>query len=78
MNVILLTAQNPSDWQIYQCKVCSMWMFSHNRHTEETIVVMNNLIRKSRNGLLNLKEPNKDVPRVKMPALKNFNLYELR
>ena len=55
-----------------------MWMFSYNRHTEESIVVMNNLIRKARNGLLSLKESNKETFRVRMPALKNFNLYELK
>lgn len=46
-----------------------MWIMAHNRVGNEVATVMNNLLRKNRVGLSG---------GVRVPNLKNFNLYELK
>lgn len=55
-----------SEWQLYSCKTCHMWMYSFNRQTDDLLIVMNNLIKRQRCGL-------KD--KTRMPSLANLNLY---
>ncbi|CAD8058754.1 unnamed protein product [Paramecium primaurelia] len=59
-----------SDWNVYQCNKCDMWMIAYNKQSHDLLVIMNNLYRKNNNKFFNDK--------LKLPNLKNFSLQELR
>ncbi|CAD8067421.1 unnamed protein product [Paramecium sonneborni] len=66
----LVNNQSTTDWNVYQCNKCDMWMIAYNRQSHELLVIMNNLYRKNHNKFFSDK--------FKLPNLKNFSLLELK
>lgn len=63
-----------SDWRVFKCKVCEMWMIALGQD-RKAWVLMNNLIKTIRQGIL---IPNAQQNyRIRTPVLNNFTLSKL-
>lgn len=60
--------------KVYQCKVCEMWMLAANDQGN-IWVVMNNLIRRSRQGIM-IPNAQQDF-KMRTPALNFYTLSKL-
>ncbi|KAL4475130.1 hypothetical protein ABPG74_001826 [Tetrahymena malaccensis] len=65
-----------SEWTTYKCKICHMWMYSMNNKNQQIVFIMNNMIRRNRQGITIAN--NFSNQKIKTPILRHFNLYELK
>jgi|JI6StandDraft_1071083.scaffolds.fasta_scaffold11689_5 hypothetical protein len=72
-----MTEADPSsktEWKVYKCKVCEMWMIAVGQD-RKVWVLMNNLIKSIRQGIL---IPNAQQNyRIRTPVLNSFTLSKL-
>ena len=73
-NMITDESQSPV-WRILQCKVCEMWILGNNCESGETWVILNNLIKSSRQGIM-IPNAQQDY-KAKTPALNYYTLSKL-
>lgn len=50
-----------------------MWIYAKNIQDSKIAVIMNNTIKRTSKGILSLNNQ-----RIRVPILRNFNLFELR
>ncbi len=53
-----------------------MWMYAFNTQSNSIAFIMNNLIRRNRQGIM--AQNSQQNFKIKTPTLRHFNLYELK
>eukprot|EP01016_Furgasonia_blochmanni_P056845 TRINITY_DN9760_c0_g2_i1.p1 TRINITY_DN9760_c0_g2~~TRINITY_DN9760_c0_g2_i1.p1 ORF type:complete len:399 (+),score=86.92 TRINITY_DN9760_c0_g2_i1:61-1197(+) len=76
-NVVTKYMSRSDEWRVYMCKICTFWMYAVNPVDMKIAVVMNNLIRKDKGGIM-AAMASQQGGRSRNSVLRNFNLAELK